>query len=96
MPVEESRSVKIHGPKNLLGIALTGRRNQRLVSAPGPGLVERWVLTEAGFVPEEQRRLAFSGFFLAWGMCIAASDPAPPDRPGPTYGADAVPRNPSD
>lgn len=95
MAVVEPRPVEIHRPKDFLGIALAGRRNQRLVSAPRPGLVEGWVLAEAGLVTEEQRRFAFSGFFLAWDRCIVASGPAPPGRLWPICGADAAPRSPT-
>ena len=95
VPIVESGPVEIDGPKDLLGIALASRRNQRLVSAPGPSLVQGRVLAEAGLVAEEQRRFAFSGFFLAWGRCSAATGPAPPDRLWPIGGADAAPRNPT-
>lgn len=79
MRVVESGSIEIHRPKYLLGVALAGRRNQRLMSPPRPGLVEGRVLAEAGFVAEEQCRLALSRFFLAWDRCIAASGLAAPD-----------------
>src|SRR5512137_682713 len=55
VPIVKSGPVEIDGPKDLLGIALAGRRNQRLVSAPGPSLVQGRVLAEAGLVAEEQR-----------------------------------------
>ena len=95
MCVIESGSVEIHCPKYLLGIALAGRRNQRLVSAPRPGLVEGRVLAETGLVAKEQRGLAFSGFFLAWDKCSAAIGPARPDRLWPTGGVAAAPRSPA-
>lgn len=95
MRVVESRTVEVHCPKDLLSIALARRRNQWLVSASGPGLVEGRVLAEAGLVAEEQRCLAFSGFFLAEDRCIAAIGPAPPDRPWPTGGAAAARKNPA-
>lgn len=95
MPIVEFGPVEIDGPKYFLGIALAGRRNQRLVPASRPGLVEAWVLAEAGLIAEEQRRLVFSGFFLAWDRCSAAIGPAPPDRLWPICGADAAPRNPT-
>lgn len=78
MRVMEAWSVKIHRAKYLLGVALASRRNQRLVSASGPSLVEAGILAEAGFIAEKQSGLAFSGFFLAWDRCIAAIGPAPP------------------
>lgn len=95
VPVVESGPVEIHRPKDLLGIALAGRRNQRLVSTPRPSLVQGRVLAEAGLVAEEQRRLALSSFFLAWGKCIGATGPVPLDRLWPTCGADAAPRTPA-
>ena len=79
MGVEEFGPVEIHRAKDLLRVALTGCGDQRLVSPPRPSLVEGRILPEAGFVPEEQGRLAFSGFFLAWDRCIAASGLARPD-----------------
>ena len=94
MRVMKPGPVEIHRSKYLLRVALTGRRNQRLVSAAGPSLVEAGVLAEAGFVPEEKRGLAFSRFFLAWDTCSAAIDLAPPGRPWPTCGAAAAPRSP--
>lgn len=63
IPVIKTRSVKVHRTKYLLRVALASRWNQRLVSAPGPGLIETGVLAETGFVAEEQRGLAFSVFF---------------------------------
>ena len=87
-------AVEVHRAEYFLGVALARGRNQRLVSAPRPSLVEAGVLAETGFIAKEQRGLAFSGFFLAWDRCIAASGPAPPDRPWPTCGAVAAPRSP--
>ena len=95
MCVIESGPVEIHRPKYLLGIALAGRRNQRLMSAPRPGLVEGRVLAETGLVAKEQRGVAFSGFFLAWDRYSVAIGPAPPDRLWPTGGAVAAPRSPA-
>lgn len=95
MRVVEPRPVEVHRSKDLLGIALAGRRNQRLVSAPRPGLVEGRVLAETGLVTEEQRRLVFNGFFLSWDRCIAAIGPAPLGRLWPICGADAVLRSPT-
>ena len=51
---------------------LAGDRDLRRMPNPAPGGVQGGVLAEAGLVTEEQRRLAFSGFFLAWDRCIAA------------------------
>ena len=77
----ESGPVEIARAKYLLGVALTGRRNRRLMSAPRPSLVERRVLAETGFVTEQPSGFAFGGFFLAWDRCIAASGLAAPGRP---------------
>lgn len=76
----EPGTVEIHRAENLLRIALARRGNQRLVSAARPSLVEAGVLAKTGFITEEQRGLAFSGFFLASGRCIVAIGLAPPDR----------------
>ena len=86
--------VEIHRAEDLLGIALARRRNQWLVSATCPGLVETGVLPKTGFIPKEQRGLALSGFFLAWDRCIVAIDLAPPDRLWPTCGAASAPKSP--
>src|SRR3989442_9197229 len=75
--VVESGPVEIHRPQYLLCVSLTGRRNQRLVSAPRPSLVEAGILAEAGFVAEEQSRLALSRFFLAWDRRTPATRLAP-------------------
>jgi len=80
MCVVEPGPVEIHRPKYLLCVTLAGRRHQRLMPAPRPGLVEARVLPEAGFVPEKQSGLALSRFFLAWDRCIVAIGLAPPDR----------------
>lgn len=79
--VVESGPIEIDRAEYLLSVALAGRRNQRLMSAPRPGLVEGRVLAETGFVTEQQCGFAFSGFFLAWDRCIAANGLAPPGRP---------------
>ena len=95
MRVVEPGPIEIYRPKDLLGIALAGRRNQRLMAAPRPGLVEGRVLAEAGLVTEEQCRFVFGGFFLAWDRCSAAIGPAPRDRLWLICGEDAEPRSPA-
>jgi len=93
--VVKPRPIEIHRAKYLLGIALAGGWNQRLVSAPRPGLVQSRVLAEAGLVAEDQRGFAFSRFFLAWDKCIAAIGPVRPDRLSPTCGAVVGRKSPS-
>lgn len=67
MPIIKSRTVEIHRPKYLLGVALAGRRNQWLVPAARPSLVQAGVLTETGLIAKKQRRLVLSGFFFSLG-----------------------------
>lgn len=81
MPVVEARPIQIDGAKDLLRVPLARRRNQRLLSAPRPRLVETRVLTETGFIGEEQGGVVFRGFFLAGGTCTVASGLARSDRP---------------
>jgi hypothetical protein len=63
IPIVEFWPVEIHRSAYLLRVALAGGRNQRLVSAAGPGLIEAGVLPETGFVAEEQSGFALSVFF---------------------------------
>ena len=90
----KSRTVEVHSAEDLLRIALASCGNQRLVSSACPSLVKTGILAETGFIPEEQRGLAFSGFFLAWDRCIAAIGLAPPDQPWPAADAASAPRIP--
>ena len=93
--VVEAWPVQVDRPKDLLGVPLAGRRNQRLVSAACPRLVEAGVLTETGFIGEEQGGVVLRGFFLAGGRCNAASGLERADRPSPVGGAGAALKNPS-
>src|SRR5262249_30213982 len=95
MPVVKPRSIKVHSAKDLLSIPLARSRNERLMAAPCPGLVEAGILAETGFVGEEQSRAAISGFFLAWDRCIAATDLGRPDRPWPICDEAAARRIPA-
>ena len=86
--------VEVHRAEDLLGIALARGRNQRLVSPARPGLVEAGVLAKTGFIAEEERGLAFRGFFLVVDKCIVAIGLVPPDQLWPTCGAVSAPRSP--
>lgn len=65
--VVEAGAVEVDRPKNLLRVALARRGYQRLVSAARPRLVEARVLTKAGFIGEEQSRVARGGVFFSRG-----------------------------
>lgn len=65
--VMEAGAVEVDCPKDLLRVALARRGNQRLLSAARPSLVEARVLTETGFIGEEQRRVARGGVFFSRG-----------------------------
>lgn len=93
--VIELRPIQIDRPKNLLRVPLAGRRNLRLVSSTGPGLIESGILAETGFISKEQSRFPFSGFFLTGGRCSAATDLARPGRPWPTSGAGVARKTPA-
>src|ERR1035438_7403215 len=90
-----ARAAQVHGTKDFLGVALAGRRNARLTSAPGPSLIQRGVLAKAGLIGKEERGAKVSGFFLAWDRCSAASDPGAPDRPWPEVCADVGRKSPN-
>src|SRR5438876_7640797 len=53
MLVVKLRSVKIHRPKNLLRVALARGRDERLVAAPGPGLIQSGVLSKARLISKQ-------------------------------------------
>ena len=93
--VVEAWPVQVDRPKDLLGVPLAGRRNQRLVSAACPRLVEAGVLTETGFIGEEQGGVVLRGFFLAGDTCSVASGLGRSDRLWPVGGAGAALKNPS-
>ena len=90
-----TRSANVHGTKNFLGVALAGRGDSRLAAAPGPSLIQSWVLAKARLVGEEQCGAQISGFFLAGDRCSAASDPVEPDRLWLEAYADVGPRSPN-
>ena len=95
MPVVEFGPIQVDRAKDFLSVPLTGRRNQRLLSAARPRLIQTGILPKTGFVAIEQRRPAISGFFLVGDRCSAASDRARLGRLWPTGGVDAAPRTPS-
>lgn len=95
MPVVEARPVEVDRAKDLLRVPLARRRNQRLLSAACPRLVQARVLTETGFIGKEQGGVALRGFFLAGGRCSAASGLARSDRLLPTGVGGAGPKSPS-
>ncbi len=92
--VVEFWPVQIDRPEDLLCIPLARRRNLRLVSSTGPGLIESGILAETGFINKEESRLTFSGFFLAGDKCNAASDLVRSDRPWPIFGAGVARKSP--
>lgn len=65
--VKEPSTVKFDGAKYFQGVSLPCRGDLRLRASARPGLVERRVLAEAGFVFEEDGRLFALGFFLRLG-----------------------------
>jgi hypothetical protein len=81
MAVIEFRLIQIDSTEYLLCVALARRRNERLMAAARPGLVDTRILAETGFVGEEQGGTAFSRFFLAWDRCNAATGLGRLDRP---------------
>lgn len=93
--VVEFRPIQIDRSENLLRVPLARRRNLRLVSATGPGLIQSGILAETGFISKEKSRLPFSGFFLAGDRCSAASDLARPGRPWPISSAGVARKSPA-
>jgi hypothetical protein len=93
--VIEPGTIQIDRSEDLLGVPLPGRRDQRLMAPAGPGLIETGILTEAGFVGIEQRRIPISGFFLGGDRCSVANGPARPDRPWPAFVGDVARKSPS-
>jgi hypothetical protein len=65
--IEEACPVKLDGPEYFERVSLAGGGNLRLDSYGSPGLVERWVLPEAGLVSEKNGRPLLLGFFLRSG-----------------------------
>jgi hypothetical protein len=81
MPVVELGTIQIDRSKDLLGVPLPRRRNQRLVSASRPRLVQARILTETGLIRKQQSGVAIGGFFLAGDTYSAANGPVRADRP---------------
>ena len=67
LAVVEPRAPKFDGAKNLHILAFSGYGDFRRVPDAAPGGVERRVLSEAGFVGEEERPVSRTGFFLRAG-----------------------------
>ena len=65
--VKEPSAVEFDGAKYLQGVSLSCGGDLWLRTPARPGLVERGVLAEAGFVFEEDGRLFALGFFLRLG-----------------------------
>ena len=65
--VKEPSTVKFDSAKYLQGVSLSCGRDLWLRASARPGLVERGVLAEAGFVFEEDNRFFALGFFLRLG-----------------------------
>ena len=65
--VKKSGAVQCDDTEYLQGVSLPCGRNFRLSADAGPGLVEGGILSEAGFVFEEDRRFLALGFFLMSG-----------------------------
>ena len=95
VPIVELRPIEIHRSKNFLRVPLAGGRNQRLLAAMRPRLIEAGVLAETGFIGEQQGRVALCGFFLAEDRCSVAIGFVPPDRLWPTGVAGAEPKTPA-
>lgn len=65
--IKEASAVQFDGAKYLQGVSLSRGGDLWLRAPARPGLVERGVLAEAGFVFEENGRLFALGFFLRLG-----------------------------
>jgi len=65
--IKEPSVVEFDGAEYLQGVSLSGGGDLWLGATARPGLIERGVLAEAGFVFEENERLFALGFFLRLG-----------------------------
>lgn len=65
--IKEPSTVKFDGAKYFQGVSLPCGGDLWLTASARPGLMERGVLAEAGFVFEEDGRLFALGFFLRLG-----------------------------
>jgi len=65
--IKEASAVQFDGAKYFQGVSLSGSGDLWLRAPARPGLVERGVLAETGFVFEENGRLFALGFFLRLG-----------------------------
>ena len=65
--IKEPSGVEFDGAKYFQGVSLSCGGDLWLRAPARPGLVERGVLAEAGFVFEEDGRLFALGFFLRSG-----------------------------
>ncbi len=80
LPVMETRAPQFDGSQDLDALPLAGDRDFRRVPDATPGGMQRGVLSETGFIGEDQRPTLGSGFFLRLGYvrrcqrsCAAAS-----------------------
>lgn len=66
-PVEKLGAVQFDGTQDLDALSLAGYGDFRLTPDPGPGRVERRVLSETCFVCEDEGPPLGLGFFFIWG-----------------------------
>jgi len=67
LPVMETSVPQFDGAQDLHALAFSCDRDFGRVADAAPGGMQRGVLTEAGFVGEDQRPACGSGFFLRFG-----------------------------
>lgn len=65
--IKKPGTVKLDGPEDFQGVSLPRGRDLRLRGDSGPRLIKGGVLSEAGFVLEEEGRSFAFGFFLRLG-----------------------------
>ena len=67
LPVMETSAPQFDGSQYLDALALSRDRDFRRVPDAAPGGMQRGVLSETGFIGENQRSALGSGFFLRLG-----------------------------
>ena len=67
LPVMETSAPQFDRSQDLDALALSGDRDFRRVPDATPGGMQRGVLSETGFIGENQRFALSSGFFLRFG-----------------------------
>jgi hypothetical protein len=65
--IVEANTPKLDGTQDLDALALAGDRDFRGMADAAPGGVKRRILSETGFVGENQRPVLGAGFFLRRG-----------------------------